>query len=199
MATFAGGVAALTVLSVLLIALVEHGVRPASLPRALAAQQVLPRALAVPVAVGVVAAEAALPLLGGLGMARGADGVALLRFSLGAAAVLFAIYALYTRHLVTARDAVPCGCGGEDTPVSRWVVGRALALAGTALVGLVLADRVVDLGGAERFAVALAAGLTFALLLWHLPAAMEDPVKTMLQHGRQRLLRQIREGQAHEL
>jgi hypothetical protein len=196
-ATFIGGAATLTVLAVLAIALLEHGLRPGSLPHALAAQETLPRTLAVPVAAGVVAAEAALLVAGGLGVAQGAGGGMLIRTCLGAAAVLFGVYALYTYHLVTTRDGVPCGCGGADTPVSRWVVGRAAVLAAVAVVGLLLADQAAALGdsrAADQVTVVLVASLTFAVLLWHLPAAMEDPARQVLQRGRQRFAQRVREG-----
>jgi hypothetical protein len=198
--TLVASVATLTVLAILLIALVEHAARPGSLPRALAGQRVVPAALCVPVAAAAVAAEGALAALGAAGLARGPDGTGLVRVALAASACLFGVYAAYSRYLVAARDGAPCGCAGSDAPVNRWVVGRAALLAATALAAVPLAARVTALtADPGRFATAVAAGATFAVLLWHLPTAMEDPARTVQLRGRRQLLQHLRGGGAHEL
>jgi methylamine utilization protein MauE len=190
-ASLVSGVAALTVVLMFLVALAEHARSPGGLRRALLDQGVLPRALAWPVAGAVLAVEGALAGAGGLGVLAGPDGVVALRVSLGVSVVLFAVYAAYSQYLVMTRAGAPCGCSGGDTPVNRWVVGRAVLLACLAGTGLLLAKPATTLAASpQRLGVAAAAALTFAVLLWHLPVALEDPVQAVLAEGR----RQLRAG-----
>jgi hypothetical protein len=179
------------VVLVLLVALVEHARSPSVLRRTLLDQGVLPRVMAWPVTGAVLAVEGALAGAGGLGMVAGPGRVAALRLSLGASVVLFVVYAGYSHYLVTRRAGAPCGCARGDLPVNRWVVGRAVGLAGLAGVGLLLAGPASGLAASPgRWGVVGVAVLVFALLLWHLPVALEDPAEAVLAEGR----RQVRAG-----
>jgi hypothetical protein len=60
--------------------------------------------------------------------------------------------------------------------MTGWVVARAAILAALALAGLAGAGLAVAAAQpGVVLAVALPAAVTFALLLWHLPAAMQVP------------------------
>ena len=61
-------------------------------------------------------------------------------------------------------------------PMSMWVVGRALALAGLSLVAVMWSESVTppsQLG--SGLVIMLLGAATFGTLLWFLPAAMRDP------------------------
>lgn len=64
----------------------------------------------------------------------------------------------------------------SDLPLSGWVTGRAWTFAALALLGLLVSagPGTPPEGAAETAVVALVA-LTFATLLWMLPAAMTQP------------------------
>lgn len=91
-------------------------------------------------------------------------------------AALFACYALYTRHALATGRGGPCGCSRAEVPLSGWVTGRAWTFAALALLGLLVSagPGTPPEGAAETAVVALVA-LTFATLLWMLPAAMTQP------------------------
>jgi hypothetical protein len=155
LATVAGVVVALTLLG----SAAAHAARPGALVAALADQGVLPARATAAV---VVAAEVVLGIAVVVDATRTAG--------LVGAVVLFAGYAAYTGYLRRTRtSAVPCGCG-DGVAVNGWVVARAGALATAALLGLVA--RPMGVGGSVEAVVALCAGVTFACLLWRLPAAM---------------------------
>lgn len=187
--SFIASLAVLTVLGTLLLSVAEHLARPSSLPRALTAQRVLSRPLVRPVAASAVTLEGLLAVAGVLAVGVGRDALPLLRVVLAVGAVLFLLYAGYTRHLLRARPGAPCGCSAGDTEVSGWVVGRAVSLAALAALGLLLSDRLVaPEQSMARFGVALTASIAFALLLWHLPDAMHDPLQAALRQQRQQVL-----------
>lgn len=172
-----GAVATAVVTLALLAGCVAHLSRPAALPDALRAHRTLP-ARSVPLAAGAVT------------LAEGLLGVAVvvaflsqhrlgLTVVLGAATLLFTSYALYTRHTLANGRGGPCGCSRHEVPLSGWVVGRAWTFAALALIAAVLTASAGSLadapsGGAETATAALVA-LTFATLLWLLPAAMAQP------------------------
>lgn len=172
-----GAVAAAVATLALLAGCVAHLSRPTALPDALRAHRTLPER-SVPLAASAVT------------LAEGVLGVAVvvaflsqhrlgLTVALGATALLFTSYALYTRHTLANGRGGPCGCSRREVPLSGWVVGRAWTFAALALVAAVLTASAGSLadapsGGAETVTAALAA-LTFATLLWLLPAAMAQP------------------------
>lgn len=182
-----GSVATYTVLFTLLVASVEHLSRPAALAGALAAHRVLPAP--VPVAVLVVASEALLAGTGIVALLRDGGG-SLLTAALAGSFALLGLYAGYGLHLMSTGRTGPCGCSRVELPMTGWVVARAAALAGLALVGILLSGSVV---APERtgtpLAVVLLASVTFTALLWHLPAAMYDP--TAATAGRSRTVPSI--------
>ncbi|MQY08140.1 MauE/DoxX family redox-associated membrane protein [Actinomadura macrotermitis] len=157
------GVAAVAVPLVFLASLYGQVRRPGALPAALRAQRVLPAGLTVPGAALAIAAEAAAGASVLAGLVSGAGAV--LRLGMGLGAVLLAGYALYAAYVSRVRSGVPCGCAGDGTPMTGWVAARAAALAALALAGALA-------GPAPMRAVAVVAGLAFAVLLWTLPQAM---------------------------
>lgn len=174
MPALVASVAAGTVLACLLIALAEHLSRPSTLPHALAAHGVVPAPTVV--ATVVIASEGLLGGVGAVGLVVRDGGQDLLIVALAGSVVLLVLVGGYGWYVVaTGRDG-PCGCSRAPLPMSGWVVARAFALAGLALVALVLADSVAPLRlpGADLTVVVLAAA-TFTYLLWQLPAAMHDP------------------------
>jgi hypothetical protein len=172
MSALVSSVAAYTVLFVLLVACAAHLSRPGSLRRAVAAHGLLP---ASPVAAVVTIGEG---VLGGAGIAAlivGGGGT-VLTASMAGSVVLFVLFGCYGWYVRSTGRGGPCGCSRSELPMTGWVVARAFALAGSALVGLLFAGSVrpADLPGAALTVVLLAAA-TFAGLLWQLPAAMHDP------------------------
>ncbi|GAA2921151.1 MauE/DoxX family redox-associated membrane protein [Streptomyces argenteolus] len=170
---FYGGLTASLVILTLLMGAGSHAASPAALGDALWAHGVLdPRlrrlaAIILPVAEGVLGAAGAAALL--TGHQRGLQTV------LAAGAALFGLYAAYTRHVLALGRGGPCGCSGQDVPLSRWVTRRAAALAVLATTGaLVVGAGPVRLSTAELITLVLAAPACTALL-WSLPAAMHEP------------------------
>ncbi|MDT0264773.1 methylamine utilization protein MauE [Streptomyces sp. DSM 44915] len=174
MTTLIGAVATGVLLLVLLAGCAGHLSRPATLPDALRAHRVLPDRAVPAAARAATAAEGLLGLAGVAALlARQRVGLAVV---LAGAAVLFLGYALYTRHVLATGRGGPCGCSRAEVPLSGWVTGRAWALAALALAGaaLVAGPAAVPADPAETATAALAA-VTFAALLWTLPAAMARP------------------------
>lgn len=170
---------AATATGVVLLALLAGGAahlsRPAALPDALTAHRLLPRRAVLPAARAVTAAECLLAL--GCAAALLAGHRAGLAAALGAAALVFVCYALYTGYALAAGRGGPCGCSRSDVPLSSWVAGRAWAFAGLAAVGAALAaGRGDPPGGPAEWTTAALAAVTLAALLWVLPAAMARPV-----------------------
>jgi hypothetical protein len=172
-AEFVAGVATYVVLFLLAAACAGHARRPDDLPSALRAHGVLPAAATGPVGLAVTVSEGALValLLAGL---LGPDG--LLAVGLAGGVAVFASYGGYGWFVVSTGRSGPCGCAGAETPMSMWVVGRALTLAGLSLVALVWSESVPPLSQpGSDLAIVLLGAATFAALLWFLPAAMRDP------------------------
>jgi hypothetical protein len=166
------GVCAGTVALVLLAGFAGHLRGPRTLPSALAAHGTVPRALVWPVAVAVALLEG---LLGGAtAYALLAGQARTLTFAAAGGALLLTSYALYGLYVLRTRPVVPCGCAARDTPMSGWVAGRAAVLALAALTASAGAERAPGSPGSHA-AIALSASVTFAVLLWVLPAAMFDP------------------------
>jgi hypothetical protein len=80
--------------------------------------------------------------------------------------------AVSAEHRATG-EAVPCGCAADDTPMSRWVAGRAAALALASVTASAGAGSATASHGVQVAIVGLSS-VTFAVLLWSLPAAMAD-------------------------
>lgn len=164
-----------TVLLALLAGCAGHLSRPAGLPDALHAHRVLPSG-AVRAAAAAVTAVEGLLLLGCVAALLTASRTSL-AVVLAAAALLFATYAGYTRHVLASGRGGPCGCARAELPLSGWVTARAAALAACAATGtllITLAEAAQPGNGPQAVTAALAA-VAFALLLWTLPAALHDP------------------------
>ena len=174
MITLLGAVATVVVLLVLLAGCAAHLTRPAALPNALHAHGVVPERAVRLAAGAVVLTEGLLGATGAAALLSRQRPT--LTAVLAASAVLFTCYALYTRHALATGRGGPCGCSRADVPLSGWVVGRAWAFTALALGAavLVVGPGTPPSGPAEVTTAALAA-LTFAVLLWGLPAAMTQP------------------------
>ncbi|PWU60510.1 methylamine utilization protein MauE [Micromonospora globispora] len=173
MSALVASVAAYTVLLTLLIACGEHLSKPAALSTALTAHRVVPAPSAV--AALVIATEGLLGAAGVVALLRDDDG-RLLGVVLAASSALLVGYAAYGQYVRSTGRAVPCGCSRAEVPMTGWVVARASALAGLALVGSLLSDAVVPVGrGGTSLTIVLLAAAAFTALLAHLPAAMHDP------------------------
>lgn len=173
MAEFVAGVGTYVVLFLLVAACVGHARRPDDLPSALRAHGVVPVAATGAIGLTVTVAEGALAVLLLAGL-FGSEGP--LAAGLAGGAVVFAGFGGYGWFVVASGRSGPCGCAGAETPMSMWVVGRALALAGLSLVALIWSESVIPLvePGSDLVIVLLGAA-TFGALLWFLPAAMRDP------------------------
>lgn len=166
---FPVSVAAYVVALILVTAVVERVRAPHALTTALAAHRVVPARAIRPVAVAVTVVEAALVVLLLVGLVRTAGPPPLVP---AAAAALFAGYGAYAWHVTRTGRGGPCGCGGTEVPMGPWVAARAFALAALAAVAAAGAGLVTPLTRFdERLVVVLLAAGTFAILLWHLPAA----------------------------
>jgi hypothetical protein len=163
---------------ILAISLVQHLMRPSELLRALRAQAVIPSSVAPLAAAALVLSEGCWAFLLGAGLVWPEAGW-LMRPALVGCAVQLAGYAAYLLSLLRRYPTreIPCGCSGGDVPVSRWVVYRAASVSLLAAVGATWAGEIVRPVADVRFWVPAAAGLTLALLLWHLPMAMADPLR----------------------
>ncbi|WP_329204609.1 methylamine utilization protein MauE [Streptomyces sp. NBC_00683] len=173
MTGFYGGLTASVIILTLLLGAGSHAAAPAALGDALWAHGVLsPRnrrlaAVTLPIAEGVLGAAGTAALLTGHQLA--------LQCVLGLGAILFGLYAAYTRRVLALGRGGPCGCSGRDVPLSRWVTRRAAALAVLAATGAaVIGAGPVRLSTAELITLMLAAPACTALL-WSLPAAMHEP------------------------
>ncbi|MFI2781324.1 MauE/DoxX family redox-associated membrane protein [Streptomyces sp. ALB3] len=173
MTGFYGGLTASVVILTLLVGAGSHAAGPAALGEALWEHGVLgPRirrlaAVVLPVAEGALGATGAIALL--TGHQRWLQAV------LGLAAALFGLYAGYTRHVLGLGRGGPCGCSGQDVPLSHWVTRRAVTLAVLAMTGAaVVGAGPARLSTTELITLTLAAS-TCTALLWVLPAAMHEP------------------------
>ncbi|GAA3850714.1 MauE/DoxX family redox-associated membrane protein [Streptomyces sedi] len=174
MTTLLASVAAGVTLLALLAGCAAHLSRPRTLPDALTAHGLLPRRAVPPAARAVTTAETLLVLGGAAALLTGERGA--LTAVLTAATALFTSYALYTRRALTSGRGGPCGCSRTEVPLSGWVVGRAWAFAGSALLGAALtAGRAAPPESAARWTVVALAATTLTTLLWTLPAAMVAP------------------------
>lgn len=172
MAEMLAGVSAGTVALVLIAAFAGHLVRPGALPAALAAHRVAPAALVRPIALAVTVLEGMLGA--GTGYALLAGRPQPLAVAAGGCALLFGGYALYGTHVLRTRPTVPCGCSADDTPMSRWVTGRATALALASAAAVAGAGPATASHGAHAAVVGLSS-VVFAIAAWLLPVAMLDP------------------------
>lgn len=174
MTTLLGSVAAYTVIFVLLVAAVGHLASPGALSRAVTAQGVSNSPVVLTVA--VIVAETGLAVAGIVAVS--VESVGWLRYLvLGTSAMLFASYSGYSQRVRRSRPDAPCGCSRHDLPATGWVVIRGYLLAGIACLGAVTSDSVLTLDQPGfSLAIALLAAATFGVLLWHLPAAMYNPV-----------------------
>jgi hypothetical protein len=105
----------------------------------------------------------------------GADDAVLL--ALSAAAILYAVYALYGAVLTRRGDAVPCGCSSAaGYPVNVWVVARALVLSVGSAFAAIAGQQVLPLWPVNAtVTLAALASSALGLILWELPAALHDP------------------------
>lgn len=181
MSEFAPGVAAYVVLLVLAVAVAGRARRSGELPAALRTHQVVPPRAVPAVAAAVTAVEAVLAVALLVGLTRPAGPSPLV---LAAAAAVFAGYGGYAWHVTASGRGGPCGCGTVEAPLGPWVIGRAFALAATALAAAAAHDAVLPLTRFdERLLLVLLAAATIGVLVWRLPAAMHVPTGSRPKAG----------------
>jgi hypothetical protein len=97
--------------------------------------------------------------------------------ALSAAAMLYAVYALYGAVLTRRGDAVPCGCSSAaGYPVNVWVVVRALVLSVGSAFAAMTAEQIVPLWPLDTTVMlAVLASSALGVILWELPAALHNP------------------------
>lgn len=133
-----------------------------------------PARLSRPASVLVAVAEAALGAAGVVGVVATLLVEAATPFVAVAAALLFVGYAVDAGRVLRARSGAPCGCGAKDQPVNQWVVIRAAAYAGLALVAALPRPGLGDLAPLPAVTAIVAAGVV-GLLLWLLPRTLAIP------------------------
>jgi hypothetical protein len=173
----------LTVFGTLAGAGLLHLLRPRTFRDALREQRLLPERTAVAVAGAVTAAEIVVGVAGAAAFGFSGQGA---RVSALAAAAIFGVFTAYSGALVMRGGTVPCGCAGNDLPVSVWVVARAAALALAAIGAAIAPVTPLTYLPPVQAAVAAVAAATFGTLLWAYPDALFDPmdmplVRTALQ------------------
>ena len=105
----------------------------------------------------------------------GADDAVLL--ALSAAAILYAVYALYGAVLTRRADAVPCGCSSAASyPVNVWVAARALVLSVGSAFAAIVGQQILPLWPLNAtVTLAVLASGALGIILWELPAALHVP------------------------
>jgi len=123
----------------------------------------------------VIGLELTIGAAGFAAVLGGADDAVLL--ALSAAAMLYAVYALYGAVLTRRGDAVPCGCSSAaDYPVNVWVVARALVLSVGSAFAAIAGQQILPLWPLNAtVTLAVLASSALGLILWELPAALHDP------------------------
>jgi hypothetical protein len=114
----------------------------------------------------------------------GVDDAVLL--ALSAAAMLYAVYALYGAVLTRRRDAVPCGCSSAaGYPANVWVAVRALILSVGSAFAALASQQILPLWPLNAtVTLAVLASSTLGVILWELPAALHDPRPSLLAQER---------------
>jgi hypothetical protein len=123
----------------------------------------------------VIGLELTIGAAGFAAVLGGADDAVLL--ALSAAAMLYAVYALYGVVLTRRGDAVPCGCSSAaGYPVNVWVVARALVLSVGSAFAAIAGQQILPLWPLNAtVTLAVLASSALGLILWELPAALHDP------------------------
>jgi len=123
----------------------------------------------------VIGLELTIGAAGFAAVLGGADDAVLL--ALSAAAMLYAVYALYGAVLTRRGDAVPCGCSSAaGYPVNVWVVARALVLSVGSAFAAIAGQQILPLWPLNAtVTLAVLASSALGLILWELPAALHDP------------------------
>jgi hypothetical protein len=106
--------------------------------------------------------------------------------ALSAAAILYAVYALYDAVLTRRGDPVPCGCSSAaDYPVNVWVVARALVLSVGSAFAASAGQQILPLWPLNAtVTLAVLASSALGLILWEFPAALHDPRPSPLAQER---------------
>jgi hypothetical protein len=167
----------LTVFGTLTVSGVLHLTRQPAFRAVMREQRLVPERLVVPVSGAVTAAEL---VVGTTGVASSGFGAVGGRMVAVAGAAIFAVFTAYTAALLRRGGSVPCGCTGDDVPVSAWAVARAAALTAASIAAAIGAlTPLTNLAPAEACVAAVAA-TTFATLLWIFPDALFDPMQMPL-------------------
>lgn len=175
MMEFSAQVAALVAYGLLLLAGAAHLSRPRKTAAELAGQRVWPRPAVPAVVIMLITTEL---VVGGTGLAavlaeRPAWPLAAAR---AAAAALYLAFTGYGAVLLRWRPQAPCGCSGRPQPVSGWTVVRSAVLLGCAAAAYIPADALSAYADAPvHLLLAVLASLAFGVLVWELPAAMDQP------------------------
>lgn len=153
---------------VLVLAGVNHLVRPRRLKVSLERHGLLPRRALWPTSVLVATSESVLGPL----MLVEAFVQPDLRFTALAAALLFVCYATYLGSVKRISPGVLCGCVGPEAEAGAVAITRALACAGLSLLAAIFGPNAL---APAHVALVLEAALATALLLYVLPSAISPP------------------------
>ncbi len=94
------------------------------------------------------------------------------------AALLYLSFSMVAVYLARNRPDAPCGCSSRNDLVNGWVVIRGLALCGLSLAALLSGHQPPFSSTGTSIAVTVLASWTFGTLLWNLPAAMHNPIRS---------------------
>jgi hypothetical protein len=164
----------------LLTAGFSHAANPRRFRVLLAMQAMWPAWLIAPVVAMVILMELALGVTGLTAVAAPGwvtvpgvgQGLTLL-----VASGMYLAFTLYSMALLIRRPGVPCACSHAESPVNVWVPVRSLAAMFGCLYAVVFSDRIMPASITADSLVTALAAICFIVLLWSLPAALNDPYR----------------------
>jgi hypothetical protein len=176
-------VAGLVASLVLFVAALEHVWHPGTLPGALRTHALVPTVLVAPIAVSVVAVEAAFGTVG-LWATLADRGSELAIGAAVAVASMYALFALYSFVVFIRRPDAPCGCSSWGERISLATVIRAAILSAGATLSAAGPASLEP--SAFELVVGIPAVVGLAVVLWTLPGALAVPpgVPALDEHGR---------------
>lgn len=170
--SLSASVSTYVVFIILVVAGRSHLLHRGALVSSLTQQKLWPQRIVAPIATTLIVVELGI---GGLGLVSIVTGAADTRVAMTtAAAGLFAGFLTFSVFLRLRRPVAPCGCTFDLAPADSWVIARAAALTLGALVALSSDIQQIPLWpGWEHAAMLWGAILSFSILVWTLPRAMQ--------------------------